>query len=156
MLVRSLLLLAAASLLSAQPKPPAVLLGAAWYPEQWPEARWDADLQLMQAAGIDMVRIGEFAWSTMEPREGQYTLDWIDRAIAAAARHHIFTVLGTPTDAPPAWLTQKYPDTLRVDETGAPRSMDRAANSPIPARDIATSRASSWTNWPRDSATIRM
>jgi beta-galactosidase len=120
MLVRSLLLVAAASLLAAQPKPPAVLLGAAWYPEQWPEARWDTDLQLMQAAGIDMVRIGEFAWSTMEPREGQYSLDWIDRAIAAAARHHIFTVLGTPTDAPPAWLTQKYPDTLRVDENGRP------------------------------------
>lgn len=97
---------------------PFLLLGAAWYPEQWPESRWDQDLALMEAANIHMVRIGEFAWSRMEPAEDRYDLDWMDRAIAAAARHHIVTVLGTPTDAPPAWLTQKYPDVLRVNADG--------------------------------------
>ncbi len=97
---------------------PPLLLGAAWYPEQWPESRWDADLALMQAAGLRMVRIGEFAWSSLEPAEGRYTLDWLERAIAAAAAHRIVVVLGTPTDAPPAWLTSKYPETLRVDENG--------------------------------------
>jgi beta-galactosidase len=94
------------------------ILGAAWYPEQWPEARWEADLTLMQQAGIHMVRVGEFAWSRMEPSEGQYDLDWLERAIAAAARHNISTVIGTPTPAPPAWLTQKYPETLRTLEDG--------------------------------------
>ncbi len=98
--------------------PPAILLGTAWYPEQWPESRWDADLTLMQQAGIHMVRVGEFAWSRMEPQEGQYDLDWLDRAITAAAKHGIYTVLGTPTAAPPAWLTQKYPETLRTKENG--------------------------------------
>jgi beta-galactosidase len=102
---------------SAAPAPP-ILLGAAWYPEQWPEARWEADLTLMQQAGIHMVRVGEFAWSAMEPSEGQYDLDWLERAINAAAKHGIYTVVGTPTAAPPAWLTQKYPETLRVDEDG--------------------------------------
>ena len=97
---------------------PPLLLGAAWYPEQWPEAQWDHDLALMQAAHVRLVRIGEFAWSRMEPREGVYDFGWLDRAIAAAARHHIVVVLGTPTAAPPAWLTQKYPDTLRVSEDG--------------------------------------
>jgi beta-galactosidase len=97
---------------------PPLMLGASWYPEQWPEARWDADLALMQAAGLRMVRVGEFAWSSLEPEEGRFTLDWLDRAIAAAAAHHIVVVLGTPTDAPPAWLTSKYPETLRVDENG--------------------------------------
>src|SRR6187551_2299342 len=58
--------------------PPPLLLGAAWYPEQWPESRWNADLDLMQKAGIRMVRVGEFAWSRMEPSEGQYDLDWLD------------------------------------------------------------------------------
>ena len=96
---------------------PPLMLGAAWYPEQWPETRWDADLSLMQAAGLRMVRIGEFAWSSLEPEEGRYTLDWLDRAVAAAAAHHLVVVLGTPTDAPPAWLTSKYPETLRVDES---------------------------------------
>ena len=103
----------------APPAPlPPLLLGSAWYPEQWPEARWDADLALMEQAGLRMVRVGEFAWSSLEPEEGHFTLDWLDRAITAAAAHHIFVVIGTPTDAPPAWLTSKYPETLRVDENG--------------------------------------
>ena len=98
--------------------PPAILLGTAWYPEQWSESRWDADLALMQKAGIHMVRVGEFAWSSMEPAEGQYDFDWLDRAITAAAKHGIVTVIGTPSAAPPAWLTQKYPETLRTMEDG--------------------------------------
>jgi len=98
-------------------KPP-LLVGAAWYPEQWPEPQWDKDLALMEAAHIDVVRVGEFAWSTMEPAEGQYDFGWLDRAIADAAKHHICVVLGTPTAAPPDWLTTKYPETLRMDENG--------------------------------------
>jgi beta-galactosidase len=103
---------------TADAAPPAILLGTAWYPEQWPESRWEADLVLMQQAGIHVVRVAEFAWSRMEPEESHYDLDWLDRAIAAAAKHGIYTVVGTPTAAPPAWLTQKYPETLRVNENG--------------------------------------
>jgi beta-galactosidase len=103
---------------SPTPTHPALLLGTAWYPEQWPESRWETDLTLMQQAGIHMVRVGEFAWSRMEAQEGHYDLDWLDRAIAAAAKHQIYTVAGTPTAAPPAWLTQKYPETLRMTEDG--------------------------------------
>ncbi len=98
--------------------PPALLLGTAWYPEQWPESRWEVDLTLMEQAGVRMVRVGEFAWSRMEPSEGQYDLDWLERAITAASKHGIYTVLGTPTPAPPAWLTQKYPETPRMYEDG--------------------------------------
>ena len=106
-----------------QPLPPAphktaLELGAAWYPEQWPESRWDADLALMQAAHITFVRVGEFAWSTMEPREGDFELDWLERAVRAAEKHGIAVVIGTPSAAPPAWLTQKYPETLRTKEDG--------------------------------------
>jgi beta-galactosidase len=97
---------------------PPLLLGAAWYPEQWPEASWEKDLQLMQSAHIHVVRIGEFAWSRLEPTEGHYDFDWIDRAINLAGKHGIYVVLGTPTATPPAWLTQKYPETLRVKDDG--------------------------------------
>ncbi len=97
---------------------PPLILGTAWYPEQWPESRWEQDLVLMQQAGIRMVRIGEFAWSRMEPHEGRYDLDWMERAIALAAKHNIVTVVGTPAAAPPAWLTQKYPDTLKTQSNG--------------------------------------
>lgn len=94
------------------------LIGAAWYPEQWPESRWNADLTLMQKAGINVVRVGEYAWSTEEPSEGVYHFGWLERAIRLAQQHHIYVIIGTPTDAPPAWLTSKYPDTLRVDGNG--------------------------------------
>lgn len=96
----------------------AILLGTDWYPEQWPEARWEGDLRLMEAAHIKVVRIAEFAWSSMEPSEGHYDFDWLERAIALAAKHHIDSVVGTPTGGPPAWLTQKHPETLRIEENG--------------------------------------
>lgn len=97
---------------------PPLLLGAAWDPEQWPETRWEADLTLMEKAHLHVVRVGEFAWSSLEPSEGHYDLDWLERAINLAGKHGIYTVLGTPTATPPAWLTTKYPETLRIDENG--------------------------------------
>ena len=109
-----------AASIAATPTGPAVaapvvpMLGVAWYPEQWPEARWETDLALMQRAGIRFVRIGEFAWSTIEPSEGHFELDWLERAVRAAERHGIAVVIGTPTAAPPAWLTARYPDVLRT------------------------------------------
>jgi beta-galactosidase len=92
----------------------ALLLGASWYPEQWPESRWEEDLKLMEAAHITFARVGEFAWSRMEPAEGKFDFDWLEKAVAEAEQHHVAIVIGTPTAAPPAWMTQKYPDVLRV------------------------------------------
>jgi beta-galactosidase len=112
------LVLSLAGVACPQPSPPAIQLGAAWYPEQWNEAAWDHDLTLMQQAHFTVVRVGEFAWSREEPSEGRYDLDWLARAVRLAEKHHIVVVLGTPTDAPPAWLTQKYPDTLGTDANG--------------------------------------
>ncbi len=100
------------------PGAPPLSLGTAWYPEQWPESRWDADLLLMERAHVTFVRLTEFAWSAMEPSEGQFDLTWLEHAVRAAERHHIQVVLGTPGAAPPAWLTQRYPETLRTMEDG--------------------------------------
>ncbi len=99
--------------------PAALAIGSSWYPEQWPEERWETDLALMERAHLNVVRIGEFAWARMEPADGQFDFGWLDRAITAAAKHHIRVVLGTPTAAPPVWLTEAYPDTLRVNEDGS-------------------------------------
>jgi beta-galactosidase len=112
-LLISLSVLAAAQVPST-PYSPSLLLGAAWYPEQWPESRWEADLSLMEAAHLHVVRVGEFAWSSLEPQEGEYKLEWLEHAVRAAERHHIAVVMGTPSAAPPAWLTAKYPETLRT------------------------------------------
>ena len=60
--------------------PPTKLhFGAAYYPEHWPEDRWEDDIRLMQEAGLTVVRMGEFAWSTFEPAEGQFNFDWMDQ-----------------------------------------------------------------------------
>ena len=127
--------LAAPAAPSAAGSMPSLLLGAAWYPEQWPESRWNADLQLMEDAHLHVVRVGEFAWSTLEPSEGRYDFDWLARAIRLAAQHHIAVVIGTPTDAPPAWLTSAHPETLRVDAQGrrAPHGARRQFNYASPA-----------------------
>ena len=94
------------------------LFGVAYYPEQWPESYWDRDAAWMQECGVNVVRMGEFAWSLMEPKEGAYDFSLFDRAIALLARHGIKTILGTPTAAPPKWLTNRYPETLLVYSDG--------------------------------------
>ncbi len=93
-------------------------LGSAWYPEHWDESYWEQDVQLMQEAGFNVVRLAEFAWSKMEPEEGRFELDWLDRVVELAARYGVESILGTPSASPPAWLTHKYPETLVIDING--------------------------------------
>ncbi len=93
-------------------------VGSAYYPEHWPEDRWPEDVRLMREAGFTVARLGEFAWSTMEPAPGDLQLEWLERAVALLAENGIRTVMGTPTAAPPAWLTHANPDLLAVDEYG--------------------------------------
>ncbi len=75
-------------------------------------------LRLMKEAGINLARIGEFAWSRMEPEEGCYTLDWLHEVIDMLARYEIDVMVCTPTATPPAWLTFDYPETLVVKADG--------------------------------------
>ncbi len=94
------------------------IYGADYYPEAWPERQWEQDARRMQAAGINFVRLGEFAWVKMEPAEGRFDFAWLDRALQVLAAHGIRAVLGTPTAAPPAWLYAKYPDIAAVNREG--------------------------------------
>jgi len=84
--------------------------GVAYYPEHWPEERWEVDARLMQEAGINGVRMGEFAWSKIEPREGEYAFEWLDQAIALLASHGIQTMMCTCSRTPPPWVFHKYPE----------------------------------------------
>ncbi len=92
--------------------------GADYYPEQWPRERWATDARLMRKAGINLVRLAEFAWAQLEPSEGTFDFSWLDDAIALLAAEGIATVLGTPTATPPAWLCHAYPQVLRVTRDG--------------------------------------
>jgi beta-galactosidase len=91
-------------------------LGVCYYPEHWPENRWETDAAQMVASGLTWVRIGEFAWSLMEPTPGTYDWGWLDRAIDVLGKAGLKVVLGTPTATPPRWMIEKHPDMLPVSE----------------------------------------
>lgn len=96
-------------------------LGVCYYPEHWPQSRWPEDARMMRQAGIRFVRIGEFAWSVIEPEPGQYDLDWMRQVIDILHGEGLEVVLGTPTATPPKWLVDRMPDMLPVGEDGRPR-----------------------------------
>lgn len=86
--------------------------GVAYYPEQWPEERWAADAQLMAKMGIDVVRIGEFAWWRLEPRRERIDTGWLEDVVDLLNDHGLSVMLGTPTAAPPPWLFYRHPNIL--------------------------------------------
>ncbi|MEL6680473.1 MAG: beta-galactosidase, partial [Pseudomonadota bacterium] len=96
-------------------------LGVCYYPEHWPEDRWPVDAAQMVAHGLTWVRIGEFAWSRLEPTPGDLRFDWLDRAIAVLGGAGLKVILGTPTATPPRWMLDRHPDMLAVDAEGRPR-----------------------------------
>lgn len=93
-------------------------LGVCYYPEHWHESRWSIDAELMRRAGITIARMAEFAWTKLEPRPGEYDFAWLERAVEIFANEKLSIVLGTPTAAPPVWLSRTYPETLPVDVQG--------------------------------------
>ncbi|MEM9270796.1 MAG: beta-galactosidase, partial [Pseudomonadota bacterium] len=93
-------------------------VGVCYYPEHWPEARWAQDAERMAQTGLSLVRIGEFAWSRLEPKPGDLRFDWLDRAIETLAGAGLKIVLGTPTATPPAWMFERHPDMAHVDAQG--------------------------------------
>lgn len=96
-------------------------LGVCYYPEHWPEDIWARDAAQMVETGLTWVRIGEFAWSKLEPKPGQLEFDWLDRAIETLGNAGLRVVLGTPTATPPRWMIAKHPDMLALDAQGQPR-----------------------------------
>lgn len=96
-------------------------LGVCYYPEHWPETQWADDAARMARIGLTHVRIGEFAWSRLEPRRGAYDFDWLRRAIDTLHGAGLKVVLGTPTATPPKWLVDEMPDMLPVGADGSVR-----------------------------------
>jgi beta-galactosidase len=99
---------------------PAILFGAAYYHEYQPYERLDTDLDLMKAAGFSVIRVGESVWSTWEPDDGVFDLDWLERILDGAQQRGISVVIGTPSYAVPPWLRRKYPETTAESSTGVP------------------------------------
>ncbi|MFH8251976.1 beta-galactosidase [Microbacterium sp. B2969] len=96
-----------------------MLYGADYNPDQWPEEVWDEDVRLMQEAGVNIVSLGIFAWSRIQPAEGVWDFGWLDRVIDKLHAGGIRVNLATATASPPPWVSATYPETLPADESGA-------------------------------------
>ena len=96
-------------------------LGVCYYPEHWSRNDWGDDARSMREMGLSLVRIGEFAWSRIEPFPGQFDWEWLDQALAHLHQEGLQVIMGTPTATPPKWLVDRHPDILPVDEFGHPR-----------------------------------
>ena len=97
-----------------------VLFGAAYYHEYQPSPRLEADLDLMVGAGFSVIRVGESVWTTWEPEDGHFDLEWLSPVLEAAHQRGIEVILGTPTYAAPPWLARRYPEIAGETATGKP------------------------------------
>ncbi|OLP46126.1 beta-galactosidase [Rhizobium oryziradicis] len=97
------------------------MLGVCYYPEHWPESQWELDAKRMVELGISFVRVGEFAWSRLEKRRGEFSFEWLDRAVDVLHAAGLKVVMGTPTATPPKWLMDEFPEIAPYDADGKVR-----------------------------------
>ena len=94
------------------------VMGTCYYPEHWDSSMWEDDLERMLQAGIEVVRVAEFAWNKIEPEEGVYTYEFFDAFLDLAHKKGMKVIFCTHTATPPIWLTEKYPEVLNADQNG--------------------------------------
>ena len=95
-----------------------LLYGAAYYDEYMPFERLEKDVKMLKQANMNLVRIAESTWSTLEPEDGVFDFHHIDRVLNAMGDAGIHVIVGTPTYAVPSWMTQRYPDILVTTKGG--------------------------------------
>ena len=119
--------------------------GVDYYPEHWDKSEWGEHIKFMKKANFNIVRIAEFAWGRLEPREDEFDFLWLDEIMEKLHEAGIKVILGTPTAAPPKWLVNKY-DVLMRDRYGRKRGYgsrrECCSNSPDYRRraDIITEK----------------
>ena len=77
-----------------------------------------SDIQLMKAAGLNVVRMGHLAWDSYEPSEGQFDFDWFDKVMDIMNQAGIKVILDIAIRPAPIWLHHKYPSIDIVDKNG--------------------------------------
>ncbi len=98
-------------------------IGAAYYPELWDSSELDNDIKKCHELGVNCLRIGEFAWSKMEPRENEYDFSWLKKIVDKLASANISVVMCTPTCTPPRWFLDKYPEVMQISDNGKRHSV---------------------------------
>jgi beta-galactosidase len=92
-----------------------VTTGIYYYPEHWSESQWERDIKQIAAMGFEFVHLAEFAWFKMEPVEGKYDFNWLDKVVTLCSKYHLKIVMCTPSATAPAWMRVKYPETYNMD-----------------------------------------
>lgn len=95
-----------------------VSTGVYYYPEQWDSVQWERDIKNIANMGFEFTHFAEFAWALLEPKEGVYNFDWLDKAVNIAEKYKIKVIMCTSTATPPVWLIRKHPDILVKNEDG--------------------------------------
>ena len=97
---------------------PHMIYGGDYNPDQWPEETWQEDARLMQEAGVNLVSLGIFSWTKMEPRPGVFDFTWLDQLMDLLHAHGVSVNLATPTASPPAWMVRLHPEILPITAEG--------------------------------------
>jgi len=117
-----------------------LLYGCDYNPEQWPREEWHEDVALMRAAGVNLVTVGVFSWALLEPRPGEFELDWLGDVLDLLQASGIAVDLATPTASPPAWLGVRWPETRAVTADGV-RLSHGSRNHFCPSSPVYRARA---------------
>jgi beta-galactosidase len=100
------------------PKQDMLTIGVYYYPEAWPSSQWARDMRNIKKMGMEYVHMGEFAWAFMEPTEGHFDFDWLEKNVELAHQNGLKVILCTPSATPPIWLVRSHPEVLMVDAQG--------------------------------------
>ncbi|GIJ72354.1 beta-galactosidase [Virgisporangium ochraceum] len=133
--------------------------GGDYNPEQWPESVWPEDIDLMRRAGVTLATVGVFSWARIQPAEGEFDFDWLDRVIGLLDDGGIKVCLATATASPPPWATTRYPGMLTENRDGATRwpgsRQHQAPTSPDYSR-LATELVTAIVDRYRDHPAVAM
>lgn len=99
-----------------------IYYGGDYNPDQWDDQTIDEDMKFFKEANINLLTLPVFSWAKLEPDEGVYQFEWLDKIIDKIWQHGIHICLATPTTAQPAWLSARYPEVLPVDIKGRKRT----------------------------------
>ena len=132
---------------------PRIWYGGDYNPDQWPEEVWDEDIELMQQAGVNLVSVAIFSWAKLEPEEGVYDFDWLDRVIDKLGKAGIAVDLASGTASPPMWMTQRSSGSTTAATSASPVP---ASTGAPPARSSLTTRSTCAARWPSTTRTTPM
>lgn len=113
-----------------------MIFGVDYYPEQWTAKDWDEDINIMKNMGITSVRLGEFSWALMEPKEGKFDFSFFDMIIEKFSKAEMTVILGTPTATFPPWLFKKYPKIAQVSKNGIERIIGTRRQACFSSKDF--------------------